>query len=159
MTDKSGTCHSAGNMKDKTVIEITKTLEKTVNPQTGVQLGAAIEDNYNVPDKPDNDYNVPDKPDKTMDIDVMETNNDDILDDKDEKEDTEDSDTYSRNKKMCLCNNKSTSTKSIHNMQGEIGKNDLKDNGKSQKKSDDILSQKKPGWMICSTWYCLRQGR
>ena len=141
MIAKFGTCHSMGNMKEKTVSEITKTLQKTVNPQTGVQLGAAIEDDYNVPDKPDNNYNVPDKPEKTMDVDVMATNNDDVLDNEDKKEDTEDSDTYSRNKKMHLCNNKSTSTKSIHNMQGEIGKNDLNDNGKSQKKSGDILSQ------------------
>jgi len=88
------------------------------------------------------DYNVPDKPDKTMDVAVMETNNDDVIYNEDEKEDTEDSDAYSRNKKMRLCNNKSTSTKSIPNMLGEIGKNDLKDNGKSRKKSDDILSQK-----------------
>jgi len=99
-------------MKEKTVSEITKTMKKTVKPQSGVWLGAAIDDNNNIQDKPD----------KTMDVDVMETNNDDILDEEDEKENTEDSDTYSRNKKMHLCNNKSTSTKNIHNMQGKLEK-------------------------------------
>jgi len=68
------------------------------------------------------DYNVADKPDKTMDVAVMETNNDDDIYDEDEKEDTEDSDTYSKNKEMHLCNNKSTSTKNIHNMQGKLEK-------------------------------------
>jgi len=85
MTAKSGTCCSVGNMNEKTISEITKTMKKAVEPQSGVQLGAAIDD----------DNNVPDKPDKTMDIDVMETNDNNIID----KEDTEDSDTYSQTKK------------------------------------------------------------
>jgi len=103
MTAKSGTCHSTGNMKEKTISEITKTMKKTVKPQSGVQLGAAF----------DNDNNVQDKPDKTMDVDVMETNVNDIIDKEDNKEDTEDSDTYSRNKKMYLSNKKSTSKKAF----------------------------------------------
>jgi len=75
-------------MKEKTIIEITKTMKKTVKPQSGVQLGTAIDD----------DNNVPDKPDKTMDVDVMETNDTDVIDEENENKDTEGSDTYSRKK-------------------------------------------------------------
>jgi len=99
-------------MKEKTIIEITKTMKKTVKPQSGVQLGTAIDDNNNVQDKPD----------KTMDIDVMETNVNDAIDEEDKKEDTEDSNTYSRNRKMHLSNSKSTSKISICNKQGKLEK-------------------------------------
>jgi len=99
MPSKSGTCHSAGSdMKVKNVSEITMNLKKTVKSHSEVQLGAANDDD---------DDNVPDK---TMNKDVME----DVMEpnDEDNKEDiTEDSVTYSRNKKMCLCNNKSVCKK------------------------------------------------
>jgi len=106
-TSKSGTCRSVGSdMKDKTNSEITMNLKKTVKPHSGVQLGTAIDDDNNVP------Y-------KTMDEDVIETNDNDLIDKDDKEEDTEDSVTYSRNKKMCLSNNKSTNKISVCNMEGK----------------------------------------
>jgi len=108
MPSKSGTCHSAGSdMKDKNVSEITMNLKKMVKPHSEVQLGTAIDDD---------DDNIPDK---TMNKDVMETNNNDLIDEDDKEDDTEDSVTYSRNKKMCLSNNKSTNKISVCNMEGK----------------------------------------
>jgi len=83
-----------------------------------------------------------------MDKDVIKTNEDDIIDKDKKEEDTEDSDTYSRNKKM-HCSTKKW-PKNLSNMHEQNDKRELKDNSKTMncevvgflEKTHDMLPKK-----------------